>query len=100
MPAPKKNALDAIMKRYKITAREARDIATAVGTLGASVKKDVSNAKKYGTGAFFIPSAAKDVKKQVGEAAKAATTGKKGTSARLLKKTNVGDTLYQGKKRK
>jgi hypothetical protein len=64
-----------ITNRYRVTAREARDIVTSVGSLGkASVLResgDTSGMKK----------AAKDVFKQVKETGKAAVTGKKGTTA-------------------
>ena len=60
--------LDKVAKRYKITAREARDIATAVGTVatigGAPRKEKIK--------------AVKNVGKQVADTARAAAMGKKG----------------------
>ena len=96
-PKPDKKAslIQDITNRYRVTAREARDIVTAAATLGTSVKKDVSS----GYGNFFTTHAAKNLGTQIKETAKAATTGKTGTSARVIKQTNVGDKLYEGKKR-
>lgn len=70
-----RNIVQDITNRYRVTAREARDIVTAVSSLGkASVLResgDTSGMKK----------AAKDVVKQVKETGRAAATGKKGTTA-------------------
>ena len=78
--AKKKNmsAIDKVAKRFGITAREARDIATAVGTVGKSIVK----APQEG---ISPRRAVKNLGKQVKETAKAATKGEKGTtSGRLI----------------
>ena len=85
-PVKKASAMNAIAKRFGITAREARDIATAVTTLGKAV---VTPAGSYGSktknkGATIIK-AVGDVAKQAGETATAARTGRSGTSALKLK---------------
>ena len=96
--APKKltqgkrsNPLDAVAKRFGITAREARDIATAVTTLG---KAAVTPAGNYGSKsknkAATIVKAAGDVAKQAGETYTAATKGKSGTAAIKLKTMTRG----------
>lgn len=61
-----------IAKRFGITAREARDIATALGTVGKAVKE---NTKFYGGDAV------KNLKNQIAETARAAATGKRGTES-------------------
>ena len=85
-PAKGASGIGAVAKRFGITAREARDIATAVTTLGKAV---VTPAGNYGSrtknkGATIIK-AVGDVAKQAGETATAARTGKSGTSALKLK---------------
>ena len=85
-PVKKASAMNAIAKRFGITAREARDIATAVTTLGKAVVTPGSN---YGSTtknkkATIIKSVG-DIAKQAGETATAARTGKSGTSALKLK---------------
>ena len=71
----KKSLAQDITNRYRVTAREARDIITAVGSLGkASVLRETGDTSA-------MKKAAKDVVKQVKETGKAAMTGKKGTSA-------------------
>jgi hypothetical protein len=60
-----------VAKRAKATAREARDIPTAVGTAVAA------RGMGYGAGKF----AKKDVKTQIKEVGSAIKSGKKGTSA-------------------
>jgi hypothetical protein len=64
------NPLNAVAKRFGITVREARDIATAVSTATSK------SGKFLGRG-----TAIKDIKTQVKETARAAATGKKGTTA-------------------
>jgi len=80
MPAPKKNAMSEIKKRYGITAREARDIATAVGTLG----KVVTTVPGKG---LSVKKSAKNLAKQVKETATAATRGRTGTTSMQYKQT-------------
>ena len=80
-PARKKSGgslVSEVAKRYKITAREARDIATALGTAAQSTR----NPNSLGT-----KSATKIIAKQVKEAAVAAATGKKGTTSPQLRNT-------------
>lgn len=73
----KKNPISAVAKRFGITAREARDIATAVSNV-ASV-----GYSRMGNAPLKVPTKrlVKDVKKQVKETVRAAKTGKKGTTA-------------------
>jgi len=71
--------LDKVAKRFGITAREARDIAKAVGnaaTLAKTATKGSGTVKKGSVG-----KATRNIAKQVGETARAAATGKKGTRA-------------------
>ena len=100
MAKKKMSPLEKVAKRYKITAREARDIATAVGTVGKSILKspqeDISPRM-----------AAKNLKKQVKETGRAAAKGKKGTSSAQLQpkpfQRGEGYVFYdyiKGKKRK
>jgi len=75
-----------ITNRYRVTAREARDIVTAVGTAGNVLKN-----KKAVTGQRDLyPSVSKPVVKnvirQVKETGRAALTGKSGTKSDQLKK--------------
>ena len=105
-----------IAKRAKTTAREARDVATAVGTAAKAVAGSKGKQEQYGTSAGFkgakkrnIGSALKNVGKQIKETGKAAATGKKGTTSDKFipmsersKTAKYQDTvLYRsGKKRK
>ena len=104
----KPSTIAQVAKRFNITAREARDIATAVTTLGKAVVTPGSN---YGSlrknKAATIVKTAGDIAKQAGETYTAATKGKSGTSAIKLKTYNRGasgmpsDVEYNvGKKRK
>ena len=96
------NPLEKVAKRFNITAREARDIATAVSTLGRSVasKEEFNETIKRGKRLPSITSserktlAAKNLAKQVGEVYTAATKGKSGTKSAKLKsvKTKSGLT--------
>jgi len=88
-----------ITNRYRVTAREARDIITAAGTV---VKTDNSPQQGMGFRGTSRKTAVKNLKKQVVETAKAAATGKKGTTsdinARMLNKGFLkGDiNLFEG----
>jgi len=90
------NIIQDITNRYRVTQREARDIVTAISTAAqATGNKNVRSPQT-------MRDAAMDVKKQVKETVKAATTGKKGTGAAKIT-DNPGDVRYQvtpGKKRK
>ena len=72
----------AVAKRFGVTAREARDIATAVGTLGKAVVTPGSNygSQRKNKTATIVKTAG-DIAKQAGETYTAATKGKSGTSA-------------------
>ena len=98
----------AVAKRFGVTAREARDIATAVTTLGKAV---VTPGSRYGSTAknksATIIKTTGDIAKQVGETYTAAKKGKSGTSAIQLKTMSRGasglpsDVEYKtGSKRK
>jgi hypothetical protein len=83
-PAAKKAApstVQQIAKRFNITAREARDIATAVGSLAKGVQVD-ANRK---TGTLFTGYGVRNLGTQVKEAGRAAVTGKKGTDSTQIK---------------
>jgi hypothetical protein len=98
-PKPKPNAAEKVIQditnRYRVTAREARDIVTAVGTLGrAVVDKNIipggSNnslaGKKIDTGdsvsrKSIIEAATRNLVKQTKETGSAASKGKKGTTS-------------------
>jgi hypothetical protein len=91
-----------IAKRFGVTAREARDIATAVGTV-AALKFD----KNAQYGRYTYPQAerrkaVKDLKKQVSETVRAAKTGKKGTTPghAILEEGEYPYTYGKGSKRK
>ena len=89
------SALKEVTKRFGITAREARDIATAVSTAAK-----VTARTGAGKTTWARPSQIAEVAKQVKEVGVAAATGKKGTSAGQTKK-QFGETYYnKGKKRK
>ncbi len=98
------SAISAVAKRFGITAREARDIATAVGNVGAVVRNQSKTGAAGGT-KKQLGAAVKEIKKQVGETTKAATTGKKGTPSKQYM-TLTGDQPAKimapgsGKKRK
>ena len=89
-------ALSEITKRFNITVREARDIATAVGTLAES--KNTGRAKQN------IVNLAKQVK----EVGSAAAQGKKGTSSNRISSGEINNkgksikygTYVKGSKRK
>jgi hypothetical protein len=114
MAAPKKasrieNLVQDVTNRYRVTAREARDIVTSVAnaaSVGYSNMGPKTNAGPQ-TGKML-----KDIGKQVKETAVAAATGKKGTTALKVKdnpkdsyvvnknQTNVAKTVKPGTKRK
>ena len=93
-PKDKKSLIQDITNRYRVTAREARDIVTAVGTVGRTiVDRNIvpggsSNSlagKNMDSGEQSkkakIEAAARNLVKQTREAGSAATTGKKGTTS-------------------
>ena len=77
-PKDKASLIQDITNRYRVTAREARDIATAVGTVGKSVLKSPQEG-------ISPRKAVKNLKKQVKEVGASAAKGKKGTSSAQLK---------------
>jgi hypothetical protein len=86
MAKKKMSPLDKVAKRYKITAREARDIATAVGTLGrAVVDKNVIGIGGRSGSKGKVEASVRGVVKQVRETGRAAVTGKRGTTAAKIK---------------
>jgi len=97
-PKDKKSMIQDITNRYRVTAREARDIVTAVGTLGRTVVDRNIVPGGYGNSLAGknmdsgdqskkakIEAAARNLVKQTRETGKAATTGKKGTSSAKVK---------------
>jgi hypothetical protein len=72
----KESLIQDITNRFRVTAREARDIVTAVGTF-SSTNSSGKNPKSSG------PSI-KNLVKQVKEVGTAATTGKKGTTSDIV----------------
>lgn len=93
----KQGIIDDITKRFRVTAREARDIVTAVSTLGRTVTdsnvrgRDLEITKKgkvvgrtY-SGSETRAKAGRNLAKQVGEVYTAATKGKSGTKSAQIK---------------
>ena len=102
MAKKKMSPLDKVAKRFNVTVREARDIATAVSTLGrASTNKDITkpssassrylSVTKRGSNVGTIgkgevkSKAGRNLAKQIGEVYTAATKGKSGTKSAQLK---------------
>ena len=75
------SAIAAVAKRFGITAREARDIATAVGTVAKLKFDKEAQYARYSTPQAERSKAMKNLKKQVSETVTAAKTGKKGTTS-------------------
>lgn len=92
--AKKKSTLSQVAKRFGITAREARDIATAVGT--------AATASSIKAGSRLSADVRANLKQQIKEVGTAAAKGKKGTtSARFVpaKKSKVkGAVTYKTSK--
>jgi hypothetical protein len=82
------SAISAVAKRFGITAREARDIATAVGSAATAIRKSPQEGMP-------VKKIVKNVAKQVKEVGTAATSGKKGTSAFVVK-PNVASQKARG----
>jgi hypothetical protein len=96
-PKDQKSLIQDITNRFRVTAREARDIVTAVNTASqALLSKNVN--QRPGA----IQAAALDVKKQVKETANAAATGKKGTGGAKFERMYEGSPkqVTPGVKRK
>lgn len=99
-PKDKKSIIQDITNRYSVTAREARDIVTAVGTYFktvSNVKPDPRGITPTASSMRAIGAAGSDVKKQVKETISAAKSGKKGTTAAQSKIKRV---VTSGTKRK
>ena len=102
-PAAKKAApstVQQIAKRFGVTAREARDIYTAVGTTAKAFTKTGSNPNQpYSAKKQSV----KNLATQVREVGRAAVKGKSGTSSGKVvmgKETNLPTGVSKGKKRK
>ena len=72
------STVSAIAKRFGVTVREARDIATAVGSAAQALRKSPQEGMP-------VIKTIKNIGTQVKETANAATTGKKGTTAYKVK---------------
>ena len=105
----KASLIQDVTNRYRVTAREARDIVTSVANAASVGYANMGNRNPSGpqTGRML-----KDIGKQVKETAVAATTGKKGTTALKVSdnprdsyvvnraQTNVAKSVKPGTKRK
>ena len=95
-PKDKESLIQNITNRYRVTAREARDIVTAVGTLTSA-----PNTKRLKEGASNLA-------KQVKEVGTAAVKGKSGTTSSRVSSGEITDkgksikygTYVKGEKRK
>ena len=95
MAKSKPSTIQQVAKRFGVTAREARDIATAVSTAAKVTARTGAGKTTWGR-----PSQVAEVARQVKEVGVAAVTGKKGTSAGKTTK-QYGETFYnKGMKRK
>jgi hypothetical protein len=109
-PKDKDSLIQNITNRYRVTAREARDIVTAVSTAARTVvdpnvrQAGVSGVIKKGmiAGGRVTPSevkakAGRNIAKQIGEVYTAATKGKSGTKSAKIKsvKNRAGDTIAE-----
>jgi hypothetical protein len=109
-PKDKDSIIQNITNRYRVTAREARDIVTAVSTAARTVvdpnvrQAGVSGVMKKGmnVGGRVTPSevkakAGRNIAKQIGEVYTAATKGKSGTKSAKIKsvKNRAGDTIAE-----
>jgi hypothetical protein len=85
VPTKKPSTIQQVATRFGVTAKEARDIARALKNVGESAvaSRGGSGGDTYARKA--LKESVKDLKKQVKETGKAATTGKKGTPAGKLK---------------
>ncbi len=86
--------LNAVAKRFGITAREARDIVTALGTIG-NVKTGTSKVSPKKTKKIYS-----NLGEQIKEVGAAATKGQKGTTSVQFKKGINEFGLKKSKKRK
>lgn len=93
--ADKPNAVEKLVQdvtnRYRVTAREARDIVTAVSNVGRSAIATAQYPDKAGR--KQVANSVKDLTKQVKETGKAAATGKSGTTAGKTNTTSYDKRL-------
>ena len=109
-PKDKDSLIQNITNRYRVTAREARDIVTAVSTAARTVvDPNVRQAGVYGvmkkglnvrgrvTPSEVKAKAGRNIAKQIGEVYTAATKGKSGTKSAEIKsvKNRAGDTVAE-----
>jgi hypothetical protein len=109
-PKDKASLIQNITNRYRVTAREARDIVTAVSTAARTVVdpnvrgNGVAQVTKRGTpvGSRMTSSettakAGRNIAKQIGEVYTAATKGKSGTKSAQIKsvKNKAGDAVAE-----
>ena len=94
MAKKKSSPLDKVAKRFGITVREARDIATALGTIG-NVKTGSTKVSPKKTEKIYS-----NLGKQIKEVGAAATRGQKGTTSVQFKKGISEYGLKKSKKRK
>lgn len=90
----KASLIQEITNRYRVTAREARDIVTAVGSIGKAKDIISTEGKKR-----VFKEGVKNLKTQVAETAVAAATGKKGTESNQVKKLANGTGIFTGESR-
>jgi len=93
-PKNKESVIQDITNRFRVTAREARDIVTAVGT---SLQTQVADAtsKRVGYKTGQTGPSGKNLIKQVKETAVAAATGKKGTTSDKIPVSGSLSAQYQ-----
>ena len=109
-PKDKDSLIQNITNRYRVTAREARDIVTAVSTAARTVvDPNVRQAGVYGvmkkglnvrgrvTPSEVKAKAGRNIAKQIGEVYTAATKGKSGTKSAQIKsvKNRAGNTIAE-----
>ena len=109
-PKDKASLIQNITNRYRVTAREARDIVTAISTAARTVadpnvrQAGVGQVTRRGAavGARETPSevrarSGRNIAKQIGEVYTAATKGKSGTKSAKIKsvKNNSGKTIAE-----
>lgn len=88
--AVKENLVQDITNRFRVTAREARDIVTAVGTvMDATRNRDITY--NNGSRGKAVSAAAQNLGKQIKETGVAAATGKKGTTSATSRYTTAGE---------
>lgn len=85
----KDSLIQDITNRFRVTAREARDIVTAVGT---AAQASTSSERQQSRGP-----AGKNLAKQVKETVRAATTGKKGTTSDVVPVRGPITAQYTGR---